>query len=113
MSVPQWMDRYLPGGTGGDFGAMCLQNVIDEYGGDPADQSALNLTMIMGYYDSANGRGLQPKTEPYLAGTDERWHVTGGNDQIIDGMVAQLPAGTIRTGHVLVALRKTATRRTP
>jgi hypothetical protein len=42
---------------------MCLQNVIDEYGSDPADQSALNLSMILRYYDSANGRGLQPKTE--------------------------------------------------
>ena len=104
MSVPQWIDRYLPGGTSGDFGAMCLQNVIDEYGGDPADQSALNLSMILGYYDSANGRGLQPKTEPYLAGTDERWHVTGGNDQIVSRMVAQLPADTIQTGQALVAL---------
>ena len=103
-NVPQWIDRYLPGGTSGDFGAMCLQNVIDEYGGDPADQSALNLSLILGYYDSANGRGLQPKAEPYLAGTDERWHVTGGNDQVVRGMVAQLPADTIQTGQALVAL---------
>jgi monoamine oxidase len=105
LSVPQWMDLYLPGGTAGDFGAVCLQNVIDEYGGDPADQSALNLTMILGYDDSANGRGLQPKDEPYLAGTDERWHVTGGNDQIITGMVGQLPPGTIQTGQALIALK--------
>jgi monoamine oxidase len=108
MSVPQWMSQYMPGGAAGNFGAMCVQNVIDEYGGDPADQSALNLTMILGYYDSANGRGYQPKNSPYLAGTDERWHVTGGNDQVVTGMVNQLPAGSIQTGQVLVALKANA-----
>ncbi len=108
MNVPQWMNQYMPGGASGDFGAMCLQNVIDEYGGDPADQSALNLTMILGYYDSANGRGYQPKASPYLAGTDERWHATGGNDQVVTGMVNQLPPGTIQTGQALVALKANA-----
>jgi monoamine oxidase len=108
MSVPQWMNQYLPGGTSGNFGGVCLQNVIDEYGGDPADQSALNLTMILGYDDSAQGNGYQPKNSPYLAGTDERWHVTGGNDQVVTGMVNQLPAGTIQTGQALVALKANA-----
>jgi monoamine oxidase len=79
--------------------------VIDEYGGDPADQSALNISMILGYDDSVNGRGYQPKGSPYLAGTDERWHVTGGNDQIVTGLAGQLPAGTIQAGQALVALK--------
>jgi hypothetical protein len=56
----------------------------------------LNLTMILGYYDSANGRGIQPKDSPYLAGTDERWHATGGNDQVVTGMAGQLPSGAIQ-----------------
>lgn len=104
MSVPQWINQNVPGGVAGNFGAMCLRNVIDEYGGDPSDQSALNLTMILGYDDSASGRGLQPKVNPYLAGTDERWHVTGGNDQIVTAMVDQLPAGTIQASQPLLAL---------
>jgi monoamine oxidase len=105
MNVPEWMDAYLPGGTAGSFGGVCLQSQIDEYGGDPADQSALNLTMILGYDDSANGRGYQPTDSPYLAGTDERWHVTGGNDLIVTGMASQLPPGAIQLEHVLVALQ--------
>jgi monoamine oxidase len=108
MSVPQWINQNVPGGTAGNFGAMCLQNLIDEYGGDPSDQSALNLTMILGYNDSASGRGYQPKINPYLAGTDERWHATGGNDQIVTAMVNQLPAGTIQTGLPLLALAGSA-----
>jgi monoamine oxidase len=108
MSVPEWMDVFMPGRSGSNFAGVCLQSQIDEYGGDPADQSALNLTMIMGYDDSENGRGYQPADSPYLAGTDERWHTTGGNDQIVAGMVGELPAGTIQLGQALVALRSNA-----
>lgn len=104
MSVIDWMNTYQRGGATGNFGAMCLQSLIDEYGGDPSDQSALNHVMIMGYNDSANGGGFQSTTAPVLAGTDERWHVSGGNDQIVDGLVGELPAGTIKTGHALVAV---------
>ena len=41
-----------------------------------------------------------------LAGTDEKYHVRGGNDQIIANMVAELPAGSIETGQQLVAIKK-------
>jgi monoamine oxidase len=108
MSVPQWIGQYVPGGTAGNFGALCLQDVIDEYGGDPSDQSALNLPMLLGYDDSAKGRGYQSRTSPLLAGTDERWHVTGGNDQIVTAMVNQLPAGTIQPSRPLLALKANA-----
>ena len=108
MSVPAWMEQYMPGGAGSSFAGVCLQSQIDEYGGEPSDQSALNLTMILGYDDSENGRGYQPANSPYLAGTDERWHTTGGNDQIARGMAAELPAGTIQLGRALVALKANA-----
>ena len=35
MDVPTWMNQYLPGGTASNFGGVCLQSQIDEYGGDP------------------------------------------------------------------------------
>ncbi|MGI9008620.1 MAG: flavin monoamine oxidase family protein, partial [Streptosporangiaceae bacterium] len=106
MSVPEWMQAHLPGGAATDFGQLCLQDVLDEFGGDPSGQSALNLTMLLGYDDSAGGPGYQPRNSPVLAGTDERWHITGGNDQVITGMLGQLPAGTVRYGHRLVAVRR-------
>jgi monoamine oxidase len=108
MTIPEWMDRHLPGGTATSFGRLLLQDVIAEFGGDPGDQSALNLTMLLGYDDSATGAGYQPRRSPVLAGSNERWHITGGNDQLITGMVRQLPPGTIRVGHVLRAVRKHA-----
>jgi monoamine oxidase len=105
MSVPDWMTAHLAGGTTSTFGKLMLQDVIAEYGGDPADQSALNLTMLLGYDDSAAGKGYQSPTTPVLAGTDERWHLTGGNDQLTTNMVSQLPAGTVKTGQVLQAVK--------
>ena len=45
-----------------------------------------------------------------MGGTDEKWHVEGGNDQIVWGMVDQLPPGTARTGQRLVALRDNGDR---
>ena len=87
------------------FGKLCYQDVISEYGGPPETQSSLNLLYPLGYFDSAtSGRGFQPRNYPYLAGTDEKYHVHGGNYQIIHGMANELPAGTIQLGQKLVAV---------
>lgn len=96
MSVPEWLDS-TPIGTGSRFGQLMLSNTVTENGGDPADQSALDLIELL----AGNPRSaLQP-----LPGDDERFHIVGGNDQLVSGMIARLPAGTVRNGHVLSALR--------
>jgi monoamine oxidase len=109
LSVAQWVAQNIPGGTASTFGGLCLQDVIDEYGGDASDQSALNLIYLLGYNDSGNGRGFQSRTSPVLAGTDEKWHAKGGNDQVITGLANQITSGvTINTGYALVKLAKNA-----
>jgi len=104
MSVVDWINKYVPGGMSAPFGKLCYQDVLSEYGGPPEGQSALNLVYVLGYDDSASS-GYQPKNFPVLAGTDEKYHVKGGNDQIITGMVSELPAGTIQLGEQLMAVR--------
>ena len=105
MSVPDWINQNVPGGMNTPFGKLCYQDVISEYGGPPETQSSLNLTYILGYFDSAaSGRGFQPTGYPYLAGTDEKYHIHGGNYQVIQGMANELPAGTIQLGQKLVAV---------
>ena len=104
-SVPDWINANIPGGMGTQFGKLCYYVTISEYGGPPEQQSALNLTYILGYDDSANGRQIQSKTTPSLYGTDEKWHVHGGNDQITDGMARELPSASIKTGYRLIALK--------
>jgi monoamine oxidase len=110
MPATEWIDRYIPGGLGSDFGRLCVAIVLDEYGGPVEEQSALNLVYLLSSYDSVPS-GLQPKAYPELSGTDEKWHIHGGNDRIIRGLHDRLPAGTVHLGERLVALRGHATGR--
>jgi monoamine oxidase len=104
MPATHWIEENIHGGLRSDFGRLCVSVLLDEYGGPADEQSALNLIYLLGLYDSS-ASGLQPRRAPQLSGSDEKWHVRGGNDQLISGLVRRLPAGTVRLGHQLVALR--------
>jgi monoamine oxidase len=105
LTVVDWITQHIPGGLGSQLGKLCYYVTISEYGGPPEQQSALNLVYILGYDDSRTGQGLQSQVTPSIYGTDEKWHIHGGNDQLIGGIVGQLPSGSIRTGHQLIALK--------
>jgi monoamine oxidase len=100
LSAPEWLDE-TPIGSTSRFGRLMLANTVSENGGDPDEQSALDLIGLTGVNPRSS---LDP-----LPGYDEKWHVVGGNDQMVHGMAGQLPGGAIRRGHVLVALRENAT----
>ncbi len=104
MSASEWIERFVPGGTSGPLGRLCQADVLSEYGGPAGEQSALNLIYLLGY-DASRGSGYQSPRRPLLAGSDERWIVLGGNDQIIAGLFDELPKGSIRTGHRLLSVR--------
>jgi monoamine oxidase len=108
LSVAQWIEANIPGGLASDFGAVCVAAVLDEFGGPVSEQSALNLVYLLGQDDSrSNDR--QPMAQPQLAGANEKWHITGGNDQLITGVIERLPAGTLFLDQRLVALRAAGT----
>jgi monoamine oxidase len=104
MSVTEWVDTYIPGGVASDFGALCIAATLDEYGGPADETSALNLVYLLGQ-DASVASGSQPHSTPQLAGADEKWHIHGGNDQLITGLLARLPAGVLKLGERLVAIR--------
>ncbi len=104
MPATQWIEENIRGGLESDFGRLCVSVLLDEYGGPADEQSALNLVYLLGLYDSTPS-GIQPRRQPQLSGTDEKWHVRGGNDQLIAGLVGRLPASQVRLGERLVALR--------
>ena len=96
MSVSEWLDSTEIG-SGSRFGKLMIANTVTENGGDPDEQSALDvIELTSGKRRSA----LLP-----LPGDDERFHIVGGNDQLISAMIAQLPAGAVQPGHELIALR--------
>jgi monoamine oxidase len=108
MSVSEWIETYIPGGLASDFGALCVSAVLDEFGGDPDLQSALNLVYLLGQDDSTPS-GAQPKNRPALGGADEKWHVHGGNDQLIYGILDRLPSGVLHLDQRLVAVSASGT----
>ncbi len=99
MSVPEWLESTEIG-TRSRFGKLMLANTVTENGGDPADQSALDLIGLL------TGNPLRSVVP--LGGDDERFHIVGGNDQLVSRMIEQLPPETVQHGHVLVAARSSS-----
>jgi monoamine oxidase len=94
-SATDWIDQNVDGGLASKLGRVLQTDLLSEFGGEPSVQSALNLIYLV----SAPGTGG-------IAGTDEKYHVIGGNDQIPAMMASQLPQGSIQTGMLLVALKQ-------
>ena len=82
LSVPEWFDPAHPRsnpilagfGPSSRFARLLLTNVISEYGGNAEAQPALNLLYLLAWNPR---QSLSP-----LPGTDELYHVQGGNEQI-------------------------------
>ncbi len=55
-------------------------------------QSSLNLIDLLGA-DSSTRSGLQARSAPELDGGNEKWHLHGGNDLLISGIIDRLPEG--------------------
>lgn len=99
MSVRQWIDSRVPGGSASKLGKLLDIAYNIEYGAETTDQSSLNLIYLLsGSLD----------TELDIFGeSDERFHVHGGNDLIVQGMAQEL-GNQIRTGVKLTSIRTNA-----
>ncbi|MGW5852272.1 flavin monoamine oxidase family protein [Streptomyces sp. NPDC055254] len=98
MSLHQWIETRVPGGHTSRLGRFIDVAYTVEYGADTADQSALALVLLMGYQPNPghfNVWGL----------SNERYHITGGNDQLPRAIARNLPAGSLLMGRELTALR--------
>jgi monoamine oxidase len=81
MTVADWLDEHVPGGGSGSLlGRQVGTEMASEFGLDPSRLSALNL--LYEYVEAP-------------AGADERFHVAGGNDQIVAGLAEGLPEGSL------------------
>lgn len=95
MSIVDWIEETVPQGMNSRLGQLLAVAYNIEYGAEAEEQSALNLLYLLGYIGPGRLRLFGPSNEKY--------HVRGGNDQIVTQLGARL-AGQIRTGHRLTKL---------
>ena len=92
LSMEDWLDANVHGVVGSDVGDWLDEVMCGWYGLNLSDLSALNW---MDY-------SVVP-----APGADERWHVRGGNDQIISRVADRLPADTVTMNAALTSVRQT------
>jgi monoamine oxidase len=96
MSIVDWIEETFEGGIESRIGKLLDVAYTIEYGAECTEQSALNLLYLLAYSGQGQFRVFGPSNEKY--------HVAGGNDQIVDRLAAKL-AGQITTASELVAVR--------
>ena len=97
MSIADWIDRYVPGGSSSRLGQLLDVAYNIEYGAETSDQSSLNLLYLLGYIGPGQLRIFGPSNEKY--------HVRGGNDQIPTRIATAL-GSQVRLGYALTAIRR-------
>ena len=98
MSIARWIDLYVPGGRASKLGQLLDVAYNIEYGAECTEQSSLNMLYLLGYSGQGQLRIFGPSNEKY--------HVTGGNDQIVTRLASAIGEGAIKRGHALTAIRE-------
>ena len=96
IDVNTWLD-HVGIGANSSMGQVFQADIVAEYGIQPEETTALNLIYLLAWNPI--------NTALPLAGTDERFRIAGGNDQLVTRMVEELPEGTIETARKLVAIQ--------
>ena len=100
ITVAAWIDRHVPGGRASRFGRLLADAVTEELAAGIEQLSAINVPFLFAA-DPRRGFDL------YYTGSDQRFHVRGGNDQIVQ-LLADRLAGQIETGIALDAVTRLA-----
>jgi monoamine oxidase len=93
----QWLDNRVPGGLASPLARLLANAYTEELGADLTEISAVTVVDLL--RDSPRDR-----VSPYEE-SDQRYHVRGGNDLIVQRMAEAL-AGRIETGTRLVAIER-------
>jgi monoamine oxidase len=97
MSIIDWINTTVSGGLSSPLGQLLNVAYTIEYGAECDRQSALNLVYLLGYNS--------PGQFTLFGTSNEKYHVRGGNDQIVARLAAKL-GSQIVTGSALVAVRR-------
>lgn len=100
ISLAEYLDSR---GAGPLIKAVIREAYLAEYGLEPEEQSCLNFL----FFIHADRRS---KFTPFGVFSDERYHVVGGNEGIVNGLAAGLQS-PVRLGCRLLAVSRTAAGR--
>ena len=101
MSLFDYIETYVPGGQGSPMGRLLDVAYNTEYGNETRLQSSLNLVYLLAFQP-------QPGDFRIFGASDERYHVTGGNEQVPRAIANFLPAGSVQINTALTGLRLNA-----
>src|SRR5581483_1507673 len=101
MSVYDWIEQYVPGGHSSQLGRLLDAAYADEYGADTTDQASLNLLYLLAYQPKGAGFSI-------FGQSDERFHISGGNQQLPEAIANYLGRQTINMGWALQSIKTTA-----
>ncbi|MCW5624677.1 MAG: FAD-dependent oxidoreductase [Burkholderiales bacterium] len=102
MSIADWIDRHVPGGRASRFGQLLDTAYAEEYAIETTRLSSINLVLAL-------AESPRDAFAPYAA-SDQRFHIRGGNDLLVQRLLAAMP-GQIITGVRLTAIEKLPDRR--
>jgi len=85
MSLYDYIETYVPGGHGSSMGRLLDVAYNTEYGNETRVQSSLNLIYLLAFQP-------QPGDFRIFGASDERYHITGGNEQVPRAIAAHLEA---------------------
>ncbi len=105
VSNYQWIETYVPGGHSSNMGALLDSAYLTEYGLDSDVQSSLNIVYLLGFPP-------KPVTFSIFGTSDERYHVTGGNQQLPQAIASLIttraPRCTINLNTAMTAIAENA-----
>ena len=91
-SARDWLGENVPGGPSSLLGLATTAYLASEFGLDPEELAATSLL----YLTEGNAADED--------GSDERFHVAGGNDLLVSGMADALPEGAVERNAPLRSL---------
>lgn len=101
MSVVEWIEASVPGGRSSKFGRLVDIACNIEYGAESNVQSALNFLYLHGLLEEAEDFRM-------FGLSDERFHIRGGNEQLLRRLTKKLDEQRISRGCRLVAIAEQA-----
>ena len=101
MSVNTWIAGHVPGGLSSNLGQLLSLIMVDEFGADAGDLSALNLIYFFGGPDLPGNAGQNGTT-------DVGFHIRGGNELLPQAIASHLTANgvPIQMGMSMAAIQK-------